>query len=228
MQHERNRRAEDRLDVALSVRVQGRNPDGTPWQQMTTIKDTSSLGVALVLPRVLPVGDVVQLSLRLPKRFRRYDFAEPTYNVHGVVRHAAMRPEGAVMGVLFLGKHAPRSVAAPKVIAPPEEPQDKRQAQRFDAFVNIRVRMPGVSGEAGQEELGVVTNIGLTGAALLTSLPVEEGQILDLQEIGGSFGTLAEVRHVSIGEGRVRHLSVHFVGDEARVKRFLKGLGINA
>jgi hypothetical protein len=226
-----DRRGEGRVGLPLSVRVQGHNPDGTAWEQMTVIKDASSTGSAFVLPRALPRGDLLQLSLRLPKRFRRHDFAEPTYHVHAVVRHAAVAPGGAVVGVRFVGKHPPQGnpradrgapISDP---VPAPSPGEHRSKPRFDIFINVNVRCTDPGGEVA-EALGVVTNLAATGAALMTSLPLVTGQRVDLREIGGPFETPAEVRHVSIGEGTVRHVSVQFVGDEARVQQYLRRLGI--
>jgi hypothetical protein len=225
-----DRRGEGRMDLPLSVRVQGRNPDGTSWEQMTMIKDASSTGSAFVLPKTLPLGDVLQLSLRLPKRFRRHDFSEPTYHVHAVVRHAAVAPGGAVVGVRFVGKHPPQGIpraegaTASVAPGPVPSPPEHRGTPRFDIFINVNVRRVDPGSEGGPESMGVVTNVAATGAALMTSLPLEVGQNVDLQEIGGPFKTRAEVRHVSVGEDAVRHVSVKFIGEESR--EFLRQMGI--
>ena len=102
------RRKQRRVPMRLPVRVQGRDADGTTWEEMTTCEDASAGGVGLQVKRKVVLGQVLHLSLPLPPRFRQFDLTDPSYRVYGLVRNARPAPGGGVrIGVLFLGKFPP-------------------------------------------------------------------------------------------------------------------------
>src|SRR5512147_2904433 len=107
------RRKQRRVPMKLPVRVQGRDTDGTAWEEMSTCEDASAGGVGLRLDRPVVLGQVLHLSLPLPQRFRQYDLTDPSYRVYTLVRNVRPAPGGGVrIGVLFLGKHPPRGASA--------------------------------------------------------------------------------------------------------------------
>jgi len=73
--------------MRLPVRVQGRDPDGTTWEEMSSCEDASVAGVGLQLTRHVVVGQVLHLALPLPQRFRQYDLTDPSYRVYALVRY---------------------------------------------------------------------------------------------------------------------------------------------
>jgi hypothetical protein len=96
------------MGLSLPVRVQGFNPDGTSWEEITTTDDVSQGGVSFPLKRPLDLGQVLLLALPLPKRLRQYDLNDTSYRVYALVRGMIHRPDNSRIGVMFFGKFPPR------------------------------------------------------------------------------------------------------------------------
>ena len=188
------RRQSARLHLALPVRVQGYDADGAGWEEMASVKDASAAGVAMLLRHTVKRGQVLLLTLPLPKRFRRYDVSEGSYRIYGLVRSVT---EGNLVrvGVMFLGRNPPRGFETNPgglfllpTDAPPASP-DRRQLPRLEVFVNFRLRRLGDSASGPREEQTIAENIGRRGARLLTSMTLAMGDVVELEEIGGPFRT---------------------------------------
>ena len=100
--HERRR--QQRMTLALPVRVQGQYPDGVTWEDMSSTSDASVGGASVKLTRTVLRGQALFLSLPLPRRYRAFDLTAPTYRVYAVV--CSVKPGGDV-GLRFLGKNPP-------------------------------------------------------------------------------------------------------------------------
>jgi hypothetical protein len=207
------RRREIRMTLSLPVRIQGQYPDGQPWEEMTTTSDASFGGASVGLRRVVLRGQALHLSLPLPKRFRTHDFSAPTYRVYAVVR--SVKPNGEV-GIRFLGKEPPGGYArngAGLFLRPPTAaaagPSERRAAPRRDG-VFFFVLKPSSDGNR-TEEATVADNIGAGGARVKTTQPFAEGEIVEVEEPGGSFRTRAAVRHAYVGADAVGRLNLMFV-----------------
>jgi len=214
----KERRKEPRMSLILPLRVQGYAKDGVTWEEMTTSEDTSFGGTSFQLRHQVVMGQALNLSLPMPKRFRRYDLTEASYRIYGLVRTICPGQGAARVGVMFLGRHAPEGFendpggryALTSDPAPPAK--ERRQVRRLDVFVNFTIRR--LEG-AGEEEKTVAENLGKGGARVLTSLPVSKGEILMLEELGGVFRTRAEIRNVYIGPDRIARLNLRFLDAEA-------------
>lgn len=204
------------MSLSLPVRVQGHLEDGSAWTEMTTSEDASFGGASFVLKHPVPQGQALYLSLPLPKRFRRYDLTEPSYHVYAVVRDIS----GPRVGVMFLGKHAPKGYGEgsryllpsdphPQA-APAADPKERRQQERRDLFLNLKLRRETNAGDS-QEERTVAENLSKGGARVLTSLAVAKGEVLVLEEMGGDFQTRVEIRGVYIGKDGVPRLNLRFL-----------------
>ncbi len=93
--------------MSVPVRVQGFDPDGREWQEMTATDDASYGGASFSLKHAHSVGQVVLLSLPLPSNFRRYSLAETSYK--HLCPHswrARTRPRGRAGGRDVPGPHA--------------------------------------------------------------------------------------------------------------------------
>jgi len=75
---------------------------------MSTIGDASSGGACFCLKHPVTFGQVLLLSLPIPKNFRQYDLSEPSYRTYALVRNLAPLGDTYRVGVLFLGKNPPR------------------------------------------------------------------------------------------------------------------------
>jgi hypothetical protein len=103
------RRKTLRQNLAIPVRVQGFLADGTTWEELTTTVDVSYGGACFSLGQhEAELGQVLLLSMALPKRLRQYDLTASTYRVYSLVRGARRRPEQPRVGVMFFGKYPPR------------------------------------------------------------------------------------------------------------------------
>ena len=209
------------MALALPVQVRAIESDARTWEEMTSTDDASFGGASFTLKRHVAPGRVLQLSLPLPKRFRRYDVGDASYHVYGLVRDVAGRGAGSRVGVMFLGKQPPKDYEKnPGGLYllpsdPPPAPTERRRATRIDnAFVNVRLQRMGMTG-AASEERTVAENLGRGGARVMTSLPLTKGEIVMLEELGGTFRTRAEICNVYIGEDRVPRLNLHFLDAEA-------------
>ena len=102
------RRKNPRLGLAIPARIQGFLADGTIWDEMTTTSDVSSGGACFPLSHAAELGQVLLLSLALPKRLRQFDLMDASYRVYTLVRGVRRRGEQPRVGVMFFGKQPPR------------------------------------------------------------------------------------------------------------------------
>lgn len=214
------RRASNRMSLAMPVRVQGHDSTGAAWEEMASVRDASPGGVAITLRRPVSRGQVLFLTLPLPKRFRRYEETDASYRIWGLVRDVNRETGAARVGVMFLGKHPPRGYDRNRgglFLLPndaPPAPAERRRTPRFDIFVNLHLRRLH-NGDGAREEQTIAENIGKGGARVLTSLHVSAGEVLEVQEVGGTFHTRASVRNVYVGPDNIPRLNLCFLDAQA-------------
>jgi hypothetical protein len=102
------RRKNPRLGLAIPLRVQGFLADGTTWGEITTTMDISASGACFPLSHEAELGQVLLLSLALPKRLRQYDLNDASYRVYSLVRGVRRRADQPRVGVMLFGKYPPR------------------------------------------------------------------------------------------------------------------------
>jgi hypothetical protein len=102
------RRKTLRQNLAIPLRVQGFLADGSTWEEITTTVDVSYGGACFSLGHEADLGQVLLLSLALPKRLRQFDLTDSVYRVYALVRGVRRRPEHRRVGVMFFGKYPPR------------------------------------------------------------------------------------------------------------------------
>jgi hypothetical protein len=102
------RRKSYRMGMALSVRVTGFDDQGGAWEEVSSTEDVSQGGLSLWLHRPVELGQVLALSLPMPKRLREFDLNEETYRVYGLVRGLIHKEDRERVGVMFFGKYPPR------------------------------------------------------------------------------------------------------------------------
>jgi len=212
-------RKDERMALRIPVKVDGFDADG-PWQEMTMSVDTSSTGVAFVLRHPAQFGQVLLLSLPLPKRFRQYDLTDPSYRVYGVVRRVEPGRDRAVLGVMFLGKSPPRGFeknqAGRYLLSQDPAPgtrAERRAWERRELPYNLKL-VRQAPGQDPQQEHTVAENLGKGGARVLTSMPVVKGEIIIVEEVGGPFRTRAEIKNIYIGKDQIPRLNLKFLDGE--------------
>lgn len=210
------RRHHARLPLTMPVRVSGFGADGHPWTEMSTVKDASASGAAFLLKHPVTRGHVLHLSLPLPKRYRSYDLGDASYHVYVLVRAVLPEGAGARVGVMFLGKHPPRGFdkhPAGLYLLPndpsPAKSRERRGCSRLDIFVNVRLTR--LHDPSARQERTIAENIGRRGARVLSSLPVETGEVLLFTEIDGGFETRVEIRGHYLGPDNIPRLNLHFL-----------------
>ena len=62
------------------------------WEELSTTTDVSSGGACFPLAHEVELGQVLLLSLALPKRLRQYDLSDATYRVYSLVRGVRRHP----------------------------------------------------------------------------------------------------------------------------------------
>ncbi len=103
-----DRRRQERLGLAIPVRVQGYLPGGETWEEMSTTTDVSTRGACFPLNHPLQLGHVLLLTMAMPRRLRGHDTHDSTYRVFSLVRFVQHRGERPRVGVMFFGKYPPR------------------------------------------------------------------------------------------------------------------------
>jgi len=97
-----------RLGLAIPARVQGYLEDGLTWEEFATTDDVSQGGACFPLAHDVELGQILFMSLALPKRLRQYDLRDASYRVYTLVRSVRRRPDLHRVGVMFFGKYPPR------------------------------------------------------------------------------------------------------------------------
>jgi hypothetical protein len=187
-----------RVPMKLAVRVQGRDSDGTKWEEMTTAEDASAGGLAITLKHPARVGQVLHLTLPLPPRFRQYDLTQSSYRVYGLVRG---KRSGNRFGLLFLGKHPPRGAESlpAGLYFMPGDPRPMTGKQGFE--VVLRLEAENAPGGVPQEEHTIAQNVREREVEVkTTSLPVLKGAIVTVEEVAGDYRTRAEVQGIVIAK----------------------------
>jgi hypothetical protein len=221
-----NQRADERVNLQLAIRVEGYDPDGKKWDEMTVGDDISSGGAAFPLDHEVAKGQALLLSLRLPKRFRTFDHAAESYRVWAIVRKVEKTAKGFQLGMMFAGKNPPRGFhenpairyllpgetrpAATLAKPGPKEPEERRVEPRFTVFLNLQLQGRAPDGEVISEPT-VAENLSKSGARVMTTLPLAKGDIIVVTELGGDFLTRAEVRSITIGKDNIPRLSLKFL-----------------
>ena len=216
------------MGLSLPVRVQGFDNDGKSWEEMTASEDASYSGCAFVLKHPVGHGQALHLSMPLPKHFRQYDITDPSYHIYALVRDITPAKPGNRLGTLFLGKQPPKGFGEnpnsrfllPKDKKP--DPRERREHQRLDVFHNFRLRRqtPGVG---PPEERTVSENLSRRGARVLTSLAVARGEVLEVEELQGTFRTRAEIRNIYIGKDNIPRLNLCFLDADVPDRLILAG-----
>jgi hypothetical protein len=226
-----NRRKQTRMPLAVPVRVQGHEVDGTPWTEMAMTENADFAGAAFTLRHPVTRGHAVLLSLPLPKMFRSYDLTAASYNVYAIVRNTVVQPSGILrVGVMFLGRHPPRGHSQnpggiyllPSDVAPTSggtarthTGPERRTHPRYDLAIQLKLTRPEPVSFGPATEQTVTRNIGAGGVMVLTTLPITKSDIVIVQDLQGILKTRAEVRGLFIGKDNVPRLNLRFLDPEA-------------
>jgi hypothetical protein len=111
----KSRRLAERKPSNLKVHIYCCESEDQSWEETSTLKDLSTSGARLLVKHPLEFGQLLLLTLPLPRHLRAFDKAERDYRVWVVVRSVKMmaisqpgKPLHEV-GVAFIGKTPPPS-----------------------------------------------------------------------------------------------------------------------
>jgi hypothetical protein len=215
------RRKDRRMKLSVPVRVQGHAQDGQFWEEMTTCEDASYGGASFNLKHPAFTGQVLLLSLPLPKNFRSYSLSDASYNTYALVRSVlAAWPSGRV-GVMFIGRTPPKGFdqnPGGRYLLPTDPkpaPKERRKHKRVDVFVNLRLLVVDPAGRTVREEQTVTENLSRGGVRVMTSLPVAKGERLVVEDLARTFRARAEIASLFIGKDGVPRLNLHFLNGGA-------------
>jgi PilZ domain len=239
----RSRRLRERFELALPVRVQGRESLDHKWIEMSRLVDVTPFGARLRLKRPTETGRLLLLTLPMPRPLRCFDHVEDQYRVWSLVRNVKLLDPGSEkgalveIGVAFVGKRPPRSFEADPsrcyeiarssteagLWAVKEESgeslsevsaTDKRKETRHNIPVEILIEVFGKEGNFSESENTVTENISRQGAAIFTTLDLSPGRFVKLSSPQYQSAMLAVVRDRRTAPDGITRLHLEFVGSE--------------
>lgn len=221
------------MKLSLPVRVQGHTQEGTAWEEMTTCEDASHGGASFTLKHASFPGQVLLLSLPLPKDYRDYALTDASYQTYALVRSVLKAWPAGRIGVMFLGRTPPKGYETnpggryllPTDPKPP--PKERRIQKRVDVFVNLRLRLLDPAGRTVREEQTVTENLSRGGVRVMTTLPLAKGERVEVQDLAGTFTAHAEVTNVFVGKDGVSRLNLHFL-NEGAASALIAAAGLSA
>jgi hypothetical protein len=197
-------RREFRLGLNLPVRVVGRGPGGGSWEELTETEDTGAGGIAILLERQPAAGDVLRVTLPLPRSLRLVDTGESADTAWGTVR--AVLPAGARyrVGISFLDQSRPDALDA-----------GRRRFGRLPMRVHFTLQEVDEWGARLAEHAAWSEDIGPGGMRVATAGAFAPGAHVMVREAGGGFAAPAEVRHATLGQERPFQLGLRFLSAQS-------------
>ena len=198
---------------------------------MSATNDASYGGASFPLKHAHGLGQVVLLSLPLPRNFRRYALTDTSYKSYALIR--VSRPgarDTTKVGVMFLGRTPPRGFhenPGGRYLLPGDEVDDpsrrgeRRQHERLLLFVNLTVQRTSGAGDA---ERTVTENLSYGGARVLSTMAVAAGDVVVVSDTARRASASAIVRNVFVAPDRVVRLNLQF-RDLASFERLLAAAG---
>lgn len=236
----RSPRRHVREKITISVEVWSRESVSNEWAEVTNSIEISPLGMSFILSRKVEIGQLVRLSLAMPRHLRCFDKNTPMYFLWGVVRYVSEPKmknirELYTVGVAFTGKRAPASFEYDPTtryeILPAQNglwhlcempkrkglpPEKVRRFPRVHMSVGVTLETLDANGRVTEREKTMTENVSRRGAGVLTSLKIEEGQRVRLTSTPQiSFTAVVRGKHTG-ADGRIR-LHLAFVDKEWKI-----------
>jgi PilZ domain len=234
----KTKRMRERLELALPVRVQGRESEDYEWVELTRLIDVTPFGARFSIARPTEPGRLLHLTLPMPRQLRCFDHVEQQYRVWTLVRNVRAVPPPSSdklprfeVGVAFIGKRPPASFEIDptkryEVAASPAEsgmwglseqpertlmPDDPRPETRHNIPMDVTVEAFDEKGQIAASESTVTENISRRGAAVFTTLDVARGRFVRLTSRQYGIAVVAAVRARRTGADGIARLHLEFV-----------------
>jgi len=232
----------ERMQLALPVRVHGRETSDFDWTEMSRLRDVTPFGARFTLKRPTELGRLLHLTLPMPRQLRVFDHVEDQYRVWCVVRNLKLldplKEQGALVeiGVAFIGKRPPRSFEIDPtrrydIVGPNTEVDWSKDGHAGPALVekvnthqqretrhiipvSVVIEAFDEKGALSQAENTVTENLSSHGASVFTSIRLPAGRFVKITSDQYRISLLAAVRSSHTGVDGVTRLHLEFVGQE--------------
>ncbi len=235
--NDKNIRRVQRFSLALPVRVASGVDEETGWQEMTRLTDVSTFGAGFNLKHPIKRGNLLQMTIPLPRQMRCYDYTEPQYKIWGLVRTCVPIEENGekenAVGVAFIGKKPPESyygnpsklyeVSDQKegklwhVVDADEQANDSpkfeetRRHSRLSIPANVIIEKIDADGNVAASEMTVTENLSLSGASVFSTFAMEKGEFVRVRSEQYNVSIISVVRGFHKGQDGIPRLHLEFI-----------------
>jgi hypothetical protein len=235
---EKEKRRIQRISLPLPSRVEVKINDQVSWNEITRLTDVSAFGAGFSLKRPLKRGRLALVTVPMPRQLRSFDYSDPQYKVWALVRRCipVRTPDDEMrysIGVAFIGKNPP-----PKYIEDPSTlyeishrnedglwhisetdddadqsklSKEERRQTRFFIPEMVTLEVLDADGNISHTETTVTENISLGGAAVFTSLTVDNGAFVRISSDRHNIKIISVVRGTRKGPDGLMRLHLEFI-----------------
>jgi len=200
-------RHDERVGMRIPIEVQGHDSSGKAWEETTRSLDVSQSGLAFVVKHPVEAGQVLHLSLPLPRKFRAYDLTKASYKTYALVVSTAKVGAGTRVGAALLGKEPP---PPPAEGAAADAAVERRRDKRGRLLLKVHLGFDLEDGRV-RRETTLLEDFSARGAKVQSKFDAPLGQTLEIDESEGAFCVRAEVRGGYVGADGVRRLRLRFL-----------------
>jgi PilZ domain len=234
------KRYKPRSSIQLSINIELTLADGSGWGEDAPLKDISALGVGLILTRTVKRGQLLFLTIPMPKELRLYDLRAQKYHVWGIVTRCIKLSKPTAdrdysVGVAFIGKTPPPhyhlypgrlyelSDTAPEehgfwkisnddlIDDMRDVPRSEKRPTRLDIAEAVTIEVVDENNRVVKSETTVTENISLRGAAVFSQLNAEVGSFVRVTSKLHRITLISMVRAKRVGPDGINRLHVEFV-----------------
>jgi PilZ domain len=102
------KRARPRLKLSMPVQIVGNSVDGEKFREIGQSQDASAFGLRILTQTFVAQGNILLLSMPMPRRLRLFDLTHDVYNVYGQVQRVQVLAQGDFeLGISFIGRTPP-------------------------------------------------------------------------------------------------------------------------
>lgn len=226
---QRRKRRAVRATLRIPVIVIHRPEPTVIVREMTSAVSVSDIGIGFRLKQELEEGQLVELSLQLPRELRKFDPESEYYHVWGVIRHCDRVPDPNIevhhIGVALIGARPPIAYERDpmalfelagygadglwRVVETPGSVRRRRQP-RYPIPVGVTVAKLDSANEPAETEDTVTENISIGGAAVFSTLVLNVGDIVKVTARQYNLTLSAEVRNVRVGTDGLPRIHLRF------------------
>jgi hypothetical protein len=221
-----------RTAIPLQARVDVMLDGKVGWHANVSLGDVSALGAGFTLHRPIRRGRLILMTLPMPRQLRCFDYDEIQYKVWAAVRRCMKSQDAAdySIGVAFTGKHPPEGFFENParlydiVRSGPEDQlwglvpadliskaRDDRKHTRHAMAETLIIKRVDQDGNILDSESTITENISVGGAAVLTTMRLENGAFVRVTSERLNITILSVVRNSRIGANGITRLHLEFI-----------------